>query len=191
MSKNIESKLRGLDIHSIRIGKCGEITDNIPKGVLNEGLKKFLGGLDLTITVCSGACRPIPEEERRRVMQDHHDSLFGEHRGMDKTYRRIRKRFYWKGIKQKIHDFVKRCEICQMRKLTCVKINEPMVIPDTLNEPFAKIAIDTVGPLPITTSGNQHILTMQCLLSKFFIAVSMPNIKVITIAEALARHLLA
>ena len=85
----MESKLRDLDIHAICTGKCGEITDSIPKGVLNEGLRKFLGGLDLTIAVCSGACRPIPEEERKRVIQDNHDSLFGGHRGMDKTYRRI------------------------------------------------------------------------------------------------------
>ena len=67
-----------------------------------------------------------------------------------------------------------------MQKLTRVKTKEPMVI--TPSEPFAKIAIDTVGPLPITTSGNQHILTMQCLLSKFCIAVS---------ADALARHFIA
>ena len=92
--KTLESKLCGLDIHSIRIAKCGEITDSIPKGVLNEGLKKFLGGLDLTITVCSGACRPIPKEKRRRDMQDHRDSLFGGHRGTEKTYRCIRERFY-------------------------------------------------------------------------------------------------
>ena len=76
--KTLESRLRNLDIHSIRIGKCGEITDNIPKGVLNEGLRKLLGELDLTITVCSSACRPIPEEERKRVIQDHHDGLYGE-----------------------------------------------------------------------------------------------------------------
>ena len=64
--KTLESKLRDLDIHAIRIGKYGEITDSISKGVLNEGLRKFLGGLDLSITVCPGACRPIPEEEQKK-----------------------------------------------------------------------------------------------------------------------------
>ena len=110
---------------------------------------------------------------------------------MEKTYRHIRERFYWKGMKQDIHDFVKRCEICEMQKLTRVKTKEPMVITDTPSEPFAKIAIDTVRPLLITTSGNQHILTMQCLQSKFCIALSIPKIKAITIANALARHFLA
>ena len=100
----MKSKLHDLDIHAICLEMCGEITNSIPKGVLNEGLRKFLGELDFTITVCSGACRPIPEEERKRVIQYHHDSLFGGHRGMEKTYRRIRERFYWKGIKQEIHS---------------------------------------------------------------------------------------
>ena len=110
---------------------------------------------------------------------------------MEKTYRRIREWFYWKGMKQEMHDFVKRCEICQTQKLTRVKTKEPMMITDTPSEPFAKIAIDILGPLPITTSGNQPILPMQCLLSKFCIAVSIPNIKVITIVDALAHHFIA
>ena len=124
-------------------------------------------------------------------MQDHHDSLFGGHRGMGETYRRIREQFHWNGIKQEIYDFVKRCEICQTPKLTRVKTKESMMITDTPSGAFAKIAIDTVGPLTITTSGNQQILTMQSLLSKFCIAVSIPNIKAITIADALARHFIA
>ena len=110
----------------------------------------------------------------KKFIQDHHDSLFGGHRGMEKTYRRIRERFYWKGMKQEIHDFVKRREICQMQKLTRVKTKEPMVITDTPSEPFAKIAIDTVGPLPITTTGNQHILTMQCCYQNFVLQYQFP-----------------
>ena len=75
-------------------------------------------------------------------------------------------------MKQEIHDFVKRCEICQMQKLTRVKTKEPMVITDTPSEPFEKIAIDTLGPLPITTSGNQHILTMQSTIEILYCSIN-------------------
>ena len=37
-------------------------------------------------------------------------------------------------------------------------------------------------------SGKLRILTMQFLLSEFGIGVSLPNIKAIAIADALARH---
>lgn len=110
---------------------------------------------------------------------------------MGKTYRRIRERYYWKGMRNDIHEFVRKCHICQEQKLVRVKTREPMVITDTPSEIFHKVAIDTVGPLCVTTGGNLHILTMQCQFSKFCIAVPVPNIKAITIADALSRHLFA
>ena len=51
--------------------------------------------------------------------------------------------------------------------------------------------MDTVGPLPITPSGNRHILTIQDNLTKYCVAVAIPNIRAATIADAFARHFIA
>ena len=66
-----------------------------------------------------------------------------------------------------------------------------MIITDTPIEPFDKISIDTVEPLPITANGNKHILTIQDNITKYCIAVPIPNLKADTIADALARHVIA
>lgn len=49
-------------------------------------------------------------------------------------------------------------------------------------EPFEKLFIDVVGPLPRTTANNAYILTMQCDLTKFSVAVPIVNHEANTVA---------
>ena len=66
-----------------------------------------------------------------------------------------------------------------------------MIIIDTPLEPFYKISIDTVGPLPKTPSGNKHILTIQDNLTKYCIGVLIPNTRAETVADGLARNVIS
>ena len=65
-----------------------------------------------------------------------------------------------------------------------------MIITDTPIDTFDKVSLDTVGPLPVTSDGNRHILTMQDNLSKYYIAVPIPDITATTIAHAVAKNLI-
>uniref|UniRef100_A0ABD2W5T5 RNA-directed DNA polymerase n=1 Tax=Trichogramma kaykai TaxID=54128 RepID=A0ABD2W5T5_9HYME len=183
--------LKEKNLHSFRLSSKGDLTKNLPKGTLFDLLKSELKTLLVNITVCYGECKIIKEEDQPFIIKEFHSSSFGGHRGMGKTYRRIRERFYWKGIIQDVEDYVRSCKVCQEQKLVRVKSKEKMIITDTPAEPFVKVAIDTVGPLPISHSGNKHILTMHCQFIKFCIAAPLPDIKATTIADAIARHLIA
>lgn len=66
-----------------------------------------------------------------------------------------------------------------------------MIVSDTALHAFDEIAIDSVGPLKITPRGNKHILTVQDNLTRYCIAVAVPDIKAVTIVDALARHVIA
>lgn len=57
-----------------------------------------------------------------------------------------------------------------------------MIISTTAMEPFEKVFIDVVGPLPRTDNNNVYILTMQDDLTKFSIAVPMFNHEANTVA---------
>ena len=63
-----------------------------------------------------------------------------------------------------------------------------MVITDTPGTVFEKIALDIVGPLPKTKGNNEYILTVQDQLSKFSIAVPLPNALATSIAEAFIKR---
>ncbi|CAK9834654.1 Retrovirus-related Pol polyprotein from transposon 17.6 [Anthophora retusa] len=132
-----------------------------------------------------------PAEDHIQLIEEAHDSLVGGHKGVNKTYRRLKSRYTWPGMKNEIQEFIRKCKSCQEQKLVRAKTRQPMLITDTPLEPFDKIALDTVGPLPETPSGNRYILTMQDNLTKYCLAVAIPNIRATTIADAFARHFIA
>ena len=55
------------------------------------------------------------------------------------------------------------------------------------DEPFSRIIIDCVGPLPKTKSGNEYLLTIMCASTRFPEAIPLRNIKTKTIVKALVK----
>ena len=55
------------------------------------------------------------------------------------------------------------------------------------DEPFSRIIIDCVGPLPKTKSGFQYLLTIMCASTRFPEAIPLRNIKTKTIFKALVK----
>ena len=53
------------------------------------------------------------------------------------------------------------------------------------DEPFSRIIIDCVCPLPKTKSGNEYLLTIICASTRFPEAIPLRNIKTKTIVKAL------
>ena len=55
------------------------------------------------------------------------------------------------------------------------------------DEPFSRIIIDCVGPLPKTKSGNEYLWTTMCVSTRFPEAIPLWNIKTKTIVKALVK----
>lgn len=90
-------------------------------------------------------------------------------------------------MKKDIQEFIRKCRQCQLRKLTRVKTKQPMIITDTPGSAFDKVALDIMGPLPITDKGNQYILTIQDLLTKYSVAIPLDIATSLSIANAFAK----
>jgi len=88
-------------------------------------------------------------------------------------------------MKEDIKIVLDHCEECQINKHSRKPNKIPLVITDTATEPFQKISLDFVGPLPLTIEGNQHILSTQDDLTKFVILKATPT----TDAATVAKHL--
>jgi len=54
--------------------------------------------------------------DRRGKMEECHDSLMGCHLGFDKTYERIKERFWWPKMYSDIRHWVETCLSCGSRK---------------------------------------------------------------------------
>ena len=158
---NLHTILKQEDVKSFRISKQGDLTETLPRGKFIEILKEIFKNSNINITVCHGnVCVPF-EEDRVQIITENHQSKIGGHNGVNKTYKRIRERFFWPGIKEQITEFVRKCSTCQEQKIVRAQTHEPMIITDTPIDTFDTVSLDTVGPLPRTPDGNRHILTMQ------------------------------
>ena len=175
---------------SFRISKVGDITETLAPGALTEALCSIFENSAINVTVCYGKTVIPPENERKDIIKTLHDSLIGGHKGFHQTYNKIRERYVWKGMRNGIQNFIRTCNHCQESKIHRAVTRTEMLITDTPLEPFEKVSIDLVGPLKTTSRGNRQLLTMQCHLTKFIIAVTLSNMKATTIADALAKYLI-
>lgn len=109
----------------------------------------------------------IPENKTALIKQ-YHDHKFAGHQGVEKCYRMLLgKGYYWIGLKKDIREVIQSCDTCQKVKPNRHPTKPPMVLTDTAMQPFEKIAMDTVGPLPETKTKYRFVISLQDNLTKF------------------------
>ena len=80
--------------------------------------------------------------------------------GKKKTAERVKKRFYWPTLYKDVEDYCKACEECQ--KCSPGRgTRVPLVPLPIITEPFQRIAMDIVGPLPRSQMGNKYKVTKK------------------------------
>ncbi|KAL4156031.1 hypothetical protein QTP88_000066 [Uroleucon formosanum] len=124
------------------------------------------------------------EQEKQNIIKEFHLTPLGGHQGISKTVKRIKLHHSWKGLKNDVIEYVKKCTSCQMNKSSNHSIQQPMVVTTTASKPFEKIFLDIVGPIDTSLEGNAYILTIQDDLTKFSVAIPLPNHTANTIAKA-------
>ena len=107
---------------------------------------------------------------------------------MTKTYARILKHFFWPGLKQDVSQYCRTCPTCQLTGKPNQKIPAAPLCPiPAIGEPFERVIIDCVGPLPRTKSGNQYLLTIMCAATRFPEAVPLRKITATSVIKALTK----
>ena len=130
----------------------------------------------------------VPRVYRPEILNLAHDTPMSGHLGINKTYHKILNHFYWPGLKSDVSQFCKSCHTCQMVGKPNQTIPKAHLQPiPAFDEPFSRIIIDCVGPLPKTKSGNEDLLTIMCASTRFPEAIPLRNIKTKNIVKALVK----
>jgi hypothetical protein len=109
----------------------------------------------------------VPESGlKKKILQATHDSPLAGHQGFLKTYRMIRERFSWKGLKEDVLKYVKECSTCQQNKVEHTHpagLLQPLPIPEGKWE---SISMDFITGLP-KVQGRDCIYVVVDRLTKF------------------------
>ena len=126
----------------------------------------------------------LPKSLRAKVIGLAHDTVISGHLGITKTKNRILSHFYWPGITGDVSRYCQSCEICQKNYMSKPP-KAPLVNLPIIDTPFARVAIDLIGPLPKSTKGNRFALVAVDMATKYPDAVPLKNIDTASVAEAL------
>lgn len=127
----------------------------------------------------------VPSPYRKDLLSLCHDHSWAGHLGINKTKKRLLQEFYWPGCFRDVQNFVKTCDACQRAGRSNDKWKAPMVKVPIISEPFRRVVVDLVGPLPKTSAGNRYILTLLCPATKFPEAVPLQEATSVEVVDAL------
>ncbi|KAK7926200.1 hypothetical protein WMY93_008510 [Mugilogobius chulae] len=130
----------------------------------------------------------VPKSYRQHVLSLAHEHLWSGHLGVTKTYNRVLQHFFWPGLKADVVSFCKTCSTCQsVGKPNQVVPPAPLRPVPAVGEPFEHVIVDCVGPLPKTKSGNQFLLTIMCVTTRFPEAIPLRKITAPSVTKALTK----
>ena len=164
-------------------GNCSDYFIN--NGVLMKHYVPVSAGKDDDWLKCDQIV--VPPKYRKVILEKAHENVFSAHLGIEKTFRRISRNFFWPKLKKDVVRHCKTCHQCQIVGKPNENIPKAPLLPiPSVGEPFEHIVIDIVGPLPKSSSGAEYLLTIMDRFSRFPEAIPVRSIK----APNILKHLI-
>ncbi len=130
----------------------------------------------------------VPLKFRQHILSLAHDHPWSGHLGVTKTYDRVLQHFFWPGLKADVSRYCRTCHVCQIvGKPNQVVPPAPLHPIPAVGEPFERVLVDCVGPLPKTKSGSQYIFTIMCVATRFPEAIPLRKITAKSVTKALVK----
>ena len=134
------------------------------------------------------ACKQLvlPQQCQQVVLQLAHDVPMAEHMGITRTKDCLLQRYYWPGVFTDTANYCRSCEVCQKSNSKC-PTKAKMISMPLIEQPFQRIAMDVVGPLPRTQGGNRFILTICDYATRYPKAFALPSVEAPRVAKELIK----
>lgn len=111
---------------------------------------------------------PDDADLKNRILHSRHDHVTAGHPGRTKTLKMVRAKYYWKGVKEYVDDYVDGCHKCQRVKTIRHKpygLLKSLTVPDL---PWTHLTMDFIDQLPLS-NGFDTIFVVVDRLSKMAI----------------------
>ena len=110
--------------------------------------------------------------------------------GQDKTFERVRERFWWVGQHRDVMEWVRKCPKC-LPKFKPSKLGRPSMTLHPVDGPWERVGLDILGPLPLSDRGNRFVLCVGDYFSKWITSIPIPNQEASTVANVLLENVIS
>ncbi|GJT23365.1 putative reverse transcriptase domain-containing protein [Tanacetum coccineum] len=180
-----------------------QILEAQTEAIMEENIKaENLRGIDKAFEVCPDGTRCIKNQSwlplfgnlRDLIMHESYKSKYSIHPGSDKTYKDLKKLYWWPNIKAIIAEYVGKCLTCSRVKAECQKPSSSLIQPEIPTWKWERITMDFVTKLPKTSNRHDTIWVIVDRLTKsaHFIPTkatdSMETLTRLYIKETVSRH---
>ncbi|CAF1084229.1 unnamed protein product [Didymodactylos carnosus] len=125
-----------------------------------------------------------------QLLQAYHDSPTSGHLGVNKTWLKIRDRYFWPGMYTKIKEYVLSCTKCRQFKIGRTKPAGKLEPTEPPTGILDLIGLDFIGPVPQSANGNKYILVCTDYLSRYAITQATANCTAETAAKFLVTKVI-
>ncbi|XP_058218354.1 uncharacterized protein LOC131329273 [Rhododendron vialii] len=159
------SKLLGFDYEIVyKCGKENRAADALSRRMEEEQVfvNDSANVCALSVVVCGW------------LILEHHGTPTGGHSRGERTYRRLKPGFYWKGMQKDVLTYVSECDVFQQNKYETVAspgLLQPLPVPHRL---WSDISTDFIEGLP-STSNKSVVLVVVDRLSKYAHFIPLPH----------------
>ena len=101
----------------------------------------------------------LPRQLRQEILIKYHEGIGGGHLGFEKTFIKLKERFYWPRMKEEAKLACTNCVCCGARKITTHALKGTLTSM-AAGFPFERIAMDIVEPLQKTQRNNRNMLVL-------------------------------
>ena len=129
----------------------------------------------------------IPLKFRKEILAELHGGKLSGHLGVSKTLAKVKFRYFWPGMSADVRSFLRVCDLCARRKSAAKKRVAPLQ-QYRVGVPMERVAIDLLGPLPKSDSGNLWVLVVGDYCTKWIEAYPLPDATATTVALKLVNE---
>ena len=124
----------------------------------------------------------VAKKQVGQVLMKMHDHKLSGHSGFFRTYRKVQQRYFWPKMKSDIKRHIKHCEECAKFKSPKPAGKTPLKS-ITTSHSLEVVAMDFVGPLPMSEKGNKYALVMVDHFTRWPVVYAVKNVDADTVAE--------
>ena len=126
------------------------------------------------------------QEANEKMISSAH--IITGHGALQPTKHMLRNFPDWQGSVSDIQRFLDKCKLCQKFNQRRMQVqSQPLVV----EQPFERVQIDMIGPIPNATSGNTMIITAIDCFTGFAITEAVPDKSAETIVNFLVKSVFA